>query len=48
MILNGAGTRPSEYDMPKGKMMRYVKVAEIIHYIMEHYSEIYGLGKSRL
>ena len=43
MILNGAGTRPSEYSMPKGKMMRYVKVAEIIHYIMEHSSEIYGL-----
>ena len=43
MILNGAGTKPSEYNMPKGKMMRYVKVAEIIHYIMEHYSEIYGL-----
>ncbi|MEY8355135.1 AraC family transcriptional regulator [Lachnospiraceae bacterium 54-53] len=43
MILNGAGTRAVEYGMLKGKMMRYVKVSEIIYYIMEHYSEIYGL-----
>lgn len=43
MILNGAGMKPDEYHMPKGNMMRYVKVAEIIYYIMEHYSEIYGL-----
>lgn len=43
LILNGAGTRPDEYHMPKRKMMRYVKVAEMIQYIMVHYSEIYGL-----
>jgi AraC-like DNA-binding protein len=43
MILNGAGTRPEEYHTTGGKMMRYVKVKEIIYYIMEHYSEIYGL-----
>jgi AraC-like DNA-binding protein len=43
MILNGAGTRQDEYNTPGGKMMRYVKVKEIMYYIMEHYSEIYGL-----
>jgi len=43
MILNGAGTRPDEIILPKGKMMRYAKVSEILLYIMEHYSEIYGL-----
>ncbi len=43
MVLNGAGRKPDEYQMPEGKMMRYVKVAEIIKYIMEHYKEIYGL-----
>lgn len=43
MILNGAGTRPDEYHTPGGKMMRYAKVKEIMYYIMEHYSEIYGL-----
>lgn len=44
MILNGAGTRPEVYYMPPKKMMRYVKVAEIIQYIMIHYAEIYGLN----
>ncbi len=43
MILNGAGTRQEEYHTLGGKMMRYVKVKEIMYYIMEHYSEIYGL-----
>lgn len=43
MILNGAGVKPEVYYMPKRKMMRYVKVAEIIQYIMIHYSEIFGL-----
>lgn len=42
MILQGIGDRPEEYA-PKGKMMRYSKVREIIGYIMVHYSEIYGL-----
>jgi AraC-like DNA-binding protein len=43
MMLNGAGERPEEYTGKGGKMMRYAKVKEIIYYIMEHYSEIYGL-----
>ena len=29
--------------MPNGKMLRYAKAREIIQYIMEHYSEVYGL-----
>lgn len=43
LIFNGAGTRPEECIMPKGKISRYVKVKEIIYYIMEHYCEVYGL-----
>lgn len=42
-MLYGAGTRCAEYHMPNGKMLRYAKAREIIQYIMEHYSEVYGL-----
>lgn len=42
-MLYGAGTRCEEYNMPNGKMLRYAKAREIIQYIMEHYSEVYGL-----
>lgn len=42
-MLYGAGRRSGEYNMPQGKMMRYEKVREIIGYIMEHSSEVYGL-----
>ena len=43
MVMKGAGIRPSEYSIPEGKMTRYVKVREITNYIIEHYSEVYGL-----
>jgi AraC-like DNA-binding protein len=43
MVMNGGGVRPSEYNIPEGKMIRYVKVREITNYIMAHYSEVYGL-----
>ena len=42
-MLYGAGTKCEEYNMPNGKMLRYAKAREIIQYIMEHYSEVYGL-----
>lgn len=44
-IMEGAGKRPREFHMPKGKTMRYVKVREIIHYITEHYTEVSGLDE---
>lgn len=42
-MMNGAGTRSGEYQMSNSKMLRYAKVREIIQYIMDHYSELYGL-----
>lgn len=43
LVLKGQGIKREEPDRQKGKMMRYVKVSEIISYIMEHSCEIYGL-----
>jgi AraC-like DNA-binding protein len=43
MVMKGIGVKPAEYNIPEGKMKRYVKVREITNYIIEHYSEIYGL-----
>lgn len=43
MVMKGAGVKPAEYNIPEGKMKRYVKVREITNYIIDHYAEIYGL-----
>lgn len=43
MVMKGAGVKPAEYNIPEGKMKRYVKVREITNYIIGHYDEIYGL-----
>ncbi|WP_394524086.1 helix-turn-helix domain-containing protein [Lacrimispora sp. JR3] len=43
MVLKGEGIKPEEPDHQKGKMIRYVKVSEIMSYIMEHSCEICGL-----
>ncbi|HHV09670.1 MAG TPA: helix-turn-helix transcriptional regulator [Clostridiales bacterium] len=43
MVMKGVGVKPEVYNIPEGKMLRYVKIREITNYIIGHCSEIYGL-----
>ena len=44
-LMEGAGERPGELRMPKNKMLRYIKVREIVVYIIEHCRKINSLDE---